>query len=745
MPSSLIPLQPISANGVPLLIDSIVFDADYYRAANPDMAQLSDADAFTHFQTKGLDEGRRFSPILDLDYYRSHNPDLAGLSDRELFNHFTNFGIDENREFSPFFNLDFYASSLLEQNPNFLAENLNPNLPQNRQILQDFITRLNSADGIVLEAGGDPLLFSPYIDLQYYINNSPDLLQAGLSDKQLLQHLELLGLNEGRKFSLIFDPKYYIENNPDLARAGLSAQQLLEHYQLNGINESRRPSLLFDVEFYRDNNRDLQERGLTNPELIEHFIRTGLRVEGRQSSVYFDPTSIDALLINSTPATDPNQTDGETTATVPADNLLQSKVKWPTPINGTLTYSFVTEASAFLYEGTESSVGEVSEKVKNNVRKIMQEYNKILPFNLIEVPDRPPNTGQIRIMFSDGPSYAYAYEPGIGIGGDLHLSRDFENDPDQAFSAAPGSYGYETLIHEIGHALGLKHPNNYASPDLNATDTVGEDGPFLPFFKDNNTNTVMSYTFVAVGASTPMAYDIRALQFLYGFSEGNKGDNVYRFDGSNFIGVKQTIWDGGGNDTLDFSGLPITESYFFDMNEGGQNTARSALNGSTYISNTLVTDENGELVTDANGQLVVQANGPFAANSYTTVIGFGVTIENLIGSPVNDDILGNNKDNIINGGGGGDLIIGSKGNDTLTGGAGPDVFVLSPGDGTDIITDFTNEQDRIALGSTLTFEDIAILPSGANTIISIPATGEVLAVLAGVPQFAISRDDFVLV
>ncbi len=119
MPSSLIPLQPISVNGVTLLIDSIVFDASYYRAANPDIAQLSDADAFTHFQTRGIDEGRRFSPILDLDYYRSRNPDLAGLSDRELFNHFTNFGIDENGKFSKFFDLEFNAGSLFHKNPNF--------------------------------------------------------------------------------------------------------------------------------------------------------------------------------------------------------------------------------------------------------------------------------------------------------------------------------------------------------------------------------------------------------------------------------------------------------------------------------------------------------------------------------------------------------------------------------------------------------------------------------------------------
>ncbi len=37
-----------------------LFDVNFYRAANPDLASLDDAQALSHFQTYGLNEGRAF-------------------------------------------------------------------------------------------------------------------------------------------------------------------------------------------------------------------------------------------------------------------------------------------------------------------------------------------------------------------------------------------------------------------------------------------------------------------------------------------------------------------------------------------------------------------------------------------------------------------------------------------------------------------------------------------------------------
>lgn len=64
-----------------------------------------------------------------------------------------------------------------------------------------------------------------------------------------------------------------------------------------------------------------------------------------------------------------------------------------------------------------------------------------------------------------------------------------------------------TIIHEILHALGLKHPGHY-SPD--------DEGPYLSSDKDNTGNTVMSYNFTGQDDLNLRTYDIAALQYLYG-------------------------------------------------------------------------------------------------------------------------------------------------------------------------------------------------------------------------------------
>src|SRR5581483_9242821 len=136
-------------------------------------------------------------------------------------------------------------------------------------------------------------------------------------------------------------------------------------------------------------------------------------------------------------------------------------------------------------------------------------------------------------------------------------------------SPAKGNYAWDTIIHETGHALGLKHPH----------DLIGSFGA-MPLDRDSVEYSVMSYrSYIGAGLGgyanasdsfpqTLMMYDIAALQLLYGANySSNSGDTVYTWSpttGQEFInGVGQgvplgnkifmTVWDGGGNDTYDFS------------------------------------------------------------------------------------------------------------------------------------------------------------------------------------------------
>ena len=67
---------------------------------------------------------------------------------------------------------------------------------------------------------------------------------------------------------------------------------------------------------------------------------------------------------------------------------------------------------------------------------------------------------------------------------------------------APGGTGYETLLHELGHMLGLKHPF--------------EGDITLPEALDDTSNTLMSYTSDGYDHTQYGDFDLAALHWLYG-------------------------------------------------------------------------------------------------------------------------------------------------------------------------------------------------------------------------------------
>ncbi len=250
-----------------------LFDTNFYRAVNTDLAGFSDAQALSHFQNYGLNEGRRFSALVDLSFYRASNSDLANFSNRQAYEHLQNYGVLEGRRFSPFVDLNFYKVG-------------NSDLANfgNEQIL-GHLQNYGVSEG---------RRFSPFVDLNFYRAANGDL--ANFSYNQALQHLEINGVSEGRRFSVAFDTNYYRTVNPDLISAGLNNRQLYEHFQLNGLSEGRASSQSFNVRVYLTNNSDLQAARFNYQQAYNHFLLNGQQ-EGRAGSDYAGNTTSTARQI----------------------------------------------------------------------------------------------------------------------------------------------------------------------------------------------------------------------------------------------------------------------------------------------------------------------------------------------------------------------------------------------------------------------------------------------------------------
>jgi hypothetical protein len=131
-----------------------------------------------------------------------------------------------------------------------------------------------------------------------------------------------------------------------------------------------------------------------------------------------------------------------------------------------ITYSF-NETLPPEYTGSDTQGWE---PVANNVRDVIHEVMAAADGVILPDIESVSGDGLIRFnaAFMDEGIAGYAYLPGTGKGGDVFLDHEVGTDTPNG-DIDPYGYGRSTIVHELGHALGLVHPFEGISalPDCN--------------------------------------------------------------------------------------------------------------------------------------------------------------------------------------------------------------------------------------------------------------------------------------
>ena len=354
-----------------------------------------------------------------------------------------------------------------------------------------------------------------------------------------------------------------------------------------------------------------------------------------------------------------------------------------------------------------------------------------------------------------GPAQAWAYLPTEGgkggwhrAAGDVWIGAAADNRTD----LFDGGYGLTTQVHELGHSLGLNHPGDYDFGDDTDGDGVPDpityDGDAF-YWQDSRTYSIMSYfdtydtgnnmvdynILRVVYQATPMVHDMWVIQYKYGVDETTRtGDSVYGFESSadvtntamQFVDgermVMFSIWDAGGNDTLNLSGY-YTPS-IIDLREGAYTSAGGLgaydpawvgvtpdADEATYDAYLDFVNANNEALglPNRNASHDLYFGGREGANEgvpwsdfngrdwlmeNNIGIAYGAIIENAIGGHGNDRINGNQAHNQFTGGDGDDVFVIADFSGTIS---RPDGDELVDDESVDTIMDFVSGEDTIDL------------------------------------------------
>ena len=378
-----------------------------------------------------------------------------------------------------------------------------------------------------------------------------------------------------------------------------------------------------------------------------------------------------------------------------------------------------------------SSFSDFTNAQRNNFRIAAAEFMAVSGIVLVEVEDG----GDINVFNAHGTNVGgYADLPYVN--GSYQSQVELVIDSSGNYDA--GSYGYFTILHELGHAVGLDHTHEGAYTLNSGMDTTA--------------SSVMSYNYDA-SALGLQSLDDDALEHIYGGRVMSAGwsfsfnDNKSRFDANgsssndslavpvNVDGssVATKIMGQNGNDT-------ITGQNSVDLLRGNKgNDYLSGIGGDDKLrggggQDTIYGGTGDDYLNGGSGSDTIYAG---AGDDYITG---GSASDDLNGQADEDLLFGKLGDDSLDGGSSADTLEGGKGDDQLTGGIGQDTFVFRATSEHDTISDFdTNGEILQFKGTGFDYSDVTVSTESGHARIEV---GTVVIDLLGVSAGSISADDF---
>lgn len=264
----------------------------------------------------------------------------------------------------------------------------------------------------------------------------------------------------------------------------------------------------------------------------------------------------------------------------PTATVIAPNVKQIAGARSTIYYDYLSGTESFLSAADKKGFAPIADTQKGAITSAFSYLSSLVNVTF----EQNAQLADIKFGNNDQTSSAgYANYPSTNPSRPSILMLDNSNNPENAGAklAEQGGYGWYTLVHELGHAMGLKHPGSYNAGGGSTP------GPYLPKSLDNRSTSVMSYnnpaasTIVSLtgtatdtsytlrtstAASIPSTYqalDIAALQYLYGANTNTQTDKLAVNDAYSKF---ETVWAPKG---VELNAAETTRSNLFDLRGGG--------------------------------------------------------------------------------------------------------------------------------------------------------------------------------